>query len=43
MFPYGQITVTASAGGLNISKPNSNDFTVIANAAIIVSFDMELA
>lgn len=43
MFPYGQITVTASAGGLNISNPNSNDFTVIANAAIIVSFDMELA
>jgi uncharacterized protein (TIGR02058 family) len=42
-FPYGQIAITVSQGGLNITKPNSDDYTVIANAAIIVSFDMELA
>jgi len=43
MFPYGQISITASLGGLDIPKPESTDHTVIANAAIVVSFDMEPA
>ncbi len=43
MFPYGQIAITASHGGLDIAKPDSADHTVIANAAIVVSFDMEPA
>ena len=43
MFPYGQITITASHGGLDIAKPDNEDHTVIANAAIVVSFDMESA
>ena len=46
IFPYGQVTVTASEGGLDIPKPNTlNDgkggTTIIAHAAIVVSFDLE--
>ena len=40
VFPYGQVAVTATHGGLDIPRPNGNP-TVIANAAISVSFDME--
>ena len=40
VFPYGQITVTATHGGLDIARPDGKP-TVIANAAISVSFDME--
>ncbi|MGH1488864.1 MAG: Lin0512 family protein [Acidimicrobiales bacterium] len=36
--PYGTVTVTAKAGGLNVPAPNGNDLMVIANAAILVSF-----
>lgn len=43
MFPYGQISITASHGGLDIAKPDGSGITVIANAAIVVSFDMEPA
>jgi len=45
VFPYGKVTVTASKGGLDIAKPaqaaqlESSDVTVMAQAAIIVSFD----
>ena len=45
IFPYGKVTVTASKGGLDIAKPDSaksfesSDVTVMAQAAIIVSFD----
>ncbi|MEM7438402.1 MAG: Lin0512 family protein [Pseudomonadota bacterium] len=42
-FPYGQINVSASHGGLDIDKPDGDGKTVIANAAISVSFDMEPA
>ena len=42
-FPYGQVRVTASFGGLDIDKPDGGGKTVIANAAIVVSFDMEPA
>lgn len=40
IFPYGQISVTATHGGLDVPRPDGNP-TVIANAAISVSFDME--
>ncbi len=40
VFPYGQITVTAGHGGLNVPRPVGPP-TVIANAAISVSLDLE--
>ena len=40
IFPYGQIEITKSEGGLDIPRPDGNP-TVIANAAINVSFEME--
>ena len=40
VFPYGQPTVTVVKGGLDIARPDGKP-TVIANAAISVSFDME--
>ncbi|MES0825518.1 Lin0512 family protein [Ruegeria sp. SCP11] len=41
IFPYGQPNITVTQGGLDIEKPHTEGRTVIANAAIIVSFDME--
>ena len=46
IFPYGQVSVTASHGGLDIPKPDgpntkAQEATVIAHAAIVVSFNME--
>lgn len=43
LFPYGQPTVTVVKGGLNIPRRDARGFTVIAHAAIVVSFDMEPA
>ncbi|PLX73316.1 MAG: hypothetical protein C0607_13970 [Azoarcus sp.] len=43
IFPYGQPSITVVKGGLDIPKPHTDGLTVIANAAIIVSFDMEPA
>ena len=40
VFPYGQVSITAGLGGLDIPRPDGNP-TVIANAAISVSFEME--
>ena len=37
IFPYGQISVQASKGGLDIEKPNGTGATLIAHAAIHVS------
>jgi hypothetical protein len=42
IFPYGQVTVTATHGGLDVPREGGPP-TVIANAAISVSFDMEPA
>ena len=42
VFPYGQPHVTVSHGGLDIPRPDGKP-TVIANAAISVSFLMEPA
>lgn len=41
IFPYGQPNIIVTKGGLDIEKPHTQGRTVIANAAIIVSFDME--
>lgn len=43
IFPYGSPEITVVKGGLDIEKPHSDGKTVIANAAVIVSFDMEAA
>ena len=37
--PYGTVTVTAVSGGLDVPAPAGDDLLVIANAAILVSFD----
>ena len=39
--PYGTVTVSPTAGGLNVPSPNGSDLMVIANAAILVSFPEE--
>lgn len=39
--PYGRGTVQVEQGGLDIPKPDGNGVTILANAAIIISFDME--
>lgn len=37
--PYGTVTVTPVAGGLDVAAETGTDLLVIANAAILVSFD----
>lgn len=41
VFPYGQPTVSVVKGGLDIPKPDGSGLTVVANAAVMVAFDME--
>ncbi len=41
VFPYGQPNITVRQGGLDIDKPQGGGRTVIANVAVVVSFDME--
>lgn len=41
IFPYGQPTITVKEGGLDVEKPHTDGRTVIANAVVVVSFDME--
>jgi len=36
--PHGQVTVKAVKGGIDIPDEDGNDFAIIANAAIQVSF-----
>ncbi len=43
IFPYGHPNIRVTQGGLDIDKPHTDGRTVIANAAVIVSFDMEPA
>lgn len=43
VFPYGQPTIIVRHGGLDIDKPHTDGRTIIANAAISVSFDVEPA
>lgn len=37
--PYGKVTVTAERGGLEVPAESGGDAILIANAAVIVSFD----
>lgn len=41
VFPYGAPTIRVVHGGLDIPKPHREGLTVIANAAVMVTFDME--
>ena len=41
IFPYGSASVQVVEGGLDIAKPSGEGHTVIANAAVVVYFDME--
>ncbi len=41
VFPYGQVSVTARHGGLDVPRSDGGKPTVIANVAISVSFEME--
>ncbi|MFA3920083.1 Lin0512 family protein [Ruegeria hyattellae] len=41
VFPYGQVQIGVTQGGLDIDKPDGRGRTVMANAAISVFFDME--
>jgi uncharacterized protein (TIGR02058 family) len=43
IFPYGQPKVSVVLGGLDIPRADGGKPTVIANAAISVSFEMERA
>ena len=39
--PYGTVTVTAVKGGLEVPAEQGSDSILIANAAVIVSLDVE--
>ena len=41
VLPYGQCAVNVMTGGLDIPKPDGEGITILANAAIVISFDME--
>lgn len=41
VLPYGNGGVRVVTGGLDIPKPDASGVTILANAAIIISFDME--
>lgn len=43
IFPYGQPSITVVKGGLDIPRREKDGVSVVANAAVIVSFDMEAA
>jgi uncharacterized protein (TIGR02058 family) len=43
VFPYGRPTIHVRKGGLDVPKPDDNGVTVIANACVVVSFDLERA
>ncbi|MEM9434110.1 MAG: Lin0512 family protein [Pseudomonadota bacterium] len=43
IFPYGTPEVRVVKGGLDIEKPDGSGVTIVANAAVIVSFDLEPA
>jgi uncharacterized protein (TIGR02058 family) len=39
--PYGKVTVTAVKGGLEVPAEQGGDSILIANAAVVVSLDVE--
>ena len=43
IFPYGEPSVTVVKGGLDIPRREKEGWSIVANAAVMVSFDMEPA
>jgi uncharacterized protein (TIGR02058 family) len=43
IFPYGRPAISVVKGGLDVPRRDKDGLSVIANAAILVSFDMEPA
>lgn len=43
ILPYGTASVTVNSGGLNVPHEDGSDVTTIANAAVIVSLDIDEA
>ena len=44
VFPYGDVTVNVTRGGLDVPRPEgTGNPTIMANVALSVSFDMEKA
>lgn len=43
IFPYGQPAITVVKGGLDVPRRDKDGLSVIANVALVVSFDMEAA
>ena len=41
IFPYGQPTIRVVKGGLDVQRRDKDGYTVVANVAVMVSFDME--
>ncbi|MGK7752624.1 MULTISPECIES: Lin0512 family protein [unclassified Roseovarius] len=41
VFPYGKVSITAHMGGLDVPRPDGGTPTVIVNAAINVSLNLE--
>lgn len=41
VLPYGNGDVNVVAGGLDVPKPDGSGVTILANAAVVISFDME--
>ena len=41
VLPYGNGEVRVVAGGLDVPKPDGTGVTILANAAIVISLDME--
>ena len=42
IFPYGEVSIEKTFGGLDVPKPDGGGKTIIVTAAIIVSFQMEI-
>jgi len=41
LFPAGQVLISVVRGGLDLPSAASGDTAVVANAAVLLSFDME--
>ncbi|MBI78709.1 MAG: hypothetical protein FI679_05620 [SAR202 cluster bacterium] len=41
VLPYGMKSINVVQGGLNVPSPDGSDVTIIANAAVIVSLEVE--
>lgn len=43
IFPYGRPSIKVVEGGLDVPRPDGQGVVVVANVAVLVSFDMEAA